>query len=188
MRRHTVTNWFYLCSRAVHCTTDAVLALPEYKPSVVWMICKNILLIAGHLKTQVMCLNVRVVNQLWKSCAFFAICIYGRDIITRDCIKMSLWRAAAQERARTWVCGLLAVRRCQSLQGLRYPSKHPAALIPLRLLFLARTNVWAPHLKIATSRPRGRGTPSTVSLTVHTQFHPMPIFSLLWLYWSKKLR
>ena len=132
-----------------------------------------------------MCLNVKVVNQIWKSCALFAMCIYGRDIITRDCIKMSLWRAAAQARARTWVCGLLAVRRCQSLQGLRYPSKHPAALIPLRLLFLATTNVCAPHLRIATCRPQDRGTPSTVSSTVHTQFHPTPIFSLLSSYWSK---
>ena len=124
------------------------------------MISNSILLIAGHLKTQVMCLNIRVVNQLWKSCA---LCVFRNLHLWQRynnarLHQMSLWRAAAQERARTWVCGLLAVRRCQSLQGLRYPSKPPTALIPPRLLFLATTNVRAPHLKIATSRPRGRGT------------------------------
>ena len=181
MRRHTVTNWFYLCSKAVHCTTDAVLALPEYKPSVVWMICKNILLIAGHLKTQVMCLNVRVVNQLWKSCAIRNLHLWPRYNNARlhQDEPLKSGRSREGKNLGVWITRGAAL---PELTRVTLPEQAPGRL---------DTSAVALPCKCSSSEnsnmpPTGqRYTPSTVSMTVNTQFHPMLIFSRLSLYWSK---
>ena len=186
MRRHTVTNWFYLCSRAVHCTTtDAVLALPEYKPSVVWMICKNILLIAGHLKTQVMCLNVRVVNQLWKSCAIRNLHLWPRYNNARlhQDEPLKSGRSREGKNLGVWItrgAGLPELTR------VTLPEQAPGCPDTSVVALPCNNQCACSSSENSNMPPSGqRYTPLTVSLTVHTQFCSVLIFSRLSLYWSK---